>query len=901
MLSAYTALSQIRPAVQPDTTGADSLRISVGPGSLKTQPSEVGAGKPVNWDSVRISPDALEEEVDYSAHDSMYFDIKNNQIHLYGQAEVKFQDMTITADYMMIDWKESIILAEGRQNSLGEWVGKPHFNQGSQDFYAFRLKYNFKTFKGIFSEGQSMQEGMNIVGEKGKFVGAGKDTTKQTVIYNRNAIFSTCELDHPHFGIRSSKQKIVQDKVAVVGPSNLVIGDVPTPIWLPFAFFPLKLGQRTGLIFPQGYEYSDNWGFGLERVGWYLPMGEYWDLSLTGDIYLKGTFRIHADARYKKRYKYNGSASVNVSYLRTEVKGIPQFNPSLSLKWVHNQDAKAHPYHSLGGQINFQTSDYQRQNLTDAQSRLSSTISSNMNFNQRFDKPFDLSASFSHSQNTITREMTISFPVVNFQTQTLYPFKRKIKTGGERWYERVQMRYTSEAKNSFTTTDTTLFSRQTLDDAKFGVRHNINTSTSFNLLKYFTVSPSANYKEVWYFKTVNKEFDPTPVIKLDTIPSPGGDEPPQVKNDTLKFGQINDIEHAGFKPYRSYNAGVSMSTKIFGTLLFKRGKLRGLRHVITPTMGVNYTPDYTNPDWGYFKSVRKDLRNDELLLYDVFENNNISGFDRPPATGRQMTLNYGFGNQFEAKVFSKRDSTFKNVKLFNSISVTGNYNMAADTLQWSLVNISGNTNLFNGISSLRVGIVLDPYDFNRATGARINRFLYDTEKRPLRLASWNASLNSNITVARLRDLIKGVNTDQRAANTPRKSEGEGGNLLEDQDLLSLFENFRIAHSISIQRAYNLKSRRDTVVISTNSVYSSGSIQLTPNWSIGVGNFGYDFISKRITYPDFSFNRDLHCWIMGLSWQPTYHTYNFYIRVKPGRLDFINIPYQKGYQDRFRGF
>ena len=617
MLSIWTAGAQV---MNTDSIVAANAGRALRPDTVPSFNFERAPASTINWDSVKVSPDALEDQVDYSAVDSMYFDIKNKQIHLYGQAEVKFQSMNVKADYILIDWNENIMTAEGRKNPQGQWIGKPVFEEGDQRFTSSKMKYNFKTYKGIVYDGQSIQEGMNVVGEKGKFIGAGKDTTKATVIYNRNAIFSTCDLDHPHFGIRSTKQKIVQGKVAVVGPSNLVIGDIPTPIWLPFAFFPLKLGQRTGLVFPQNYEYSEAWGFGLEKVGWYFPLGEHVDLMLTSDIYLKGTFRLHATSNYRKRYKYSGNASTSFAWLRTEVKGEPTYKPSLSIRWSHNQDAKAHPYRSLGGSVNLQTSDYQRSNQTDAQSRLQSSLSSNMSYRQRFDKPFDLSASFSHSQNTNTRDVNISFPTVNFQTQNLFPFKRKVKTGGERWYERVQMRYTSEARNQFTAKDSTIFTQQTLEDAKFGLRHNVSTSTSFNLLKYFTVSPSANYKEVWYFKTVNKEFDPTPTITYDTIPSPGGDEPPSIVADTTKFGQVVDMEDFGFKPFRSYNAGASMSTKIFGTLLFKRGKLRGLRHVITPTLGFNYTPDYTNPDWGYFKTVRTHLPSDEELQYNIFEN-----------------------------------------------------------------------------------------------------------------------------------------------------------------------------------------------------------------------------------------------------------------------------------------
>ena len=185
----------------------------------------------------------------------------------------------------------------------------------------------------------------------------------------------------------------------------------------------------------------------------------------------------------------------------------------------------------------------------------------------------------------------------------------------------------------------------------------------------------------------------------------------------------------------------------------------------------------------------------------------------------------------------------------------------------------------------------EPYERDPRTGRRINTFLWDTQNKLLRLNDWNIALTTNLTVGRLRDLIKGVNTDQRVANENQE------NQQREQDLLSLFENFSISHSMTVDSRYNTASQRDTVLISANSISSRGSIALTPNWNIYVGNFGYDFTSKRITYPDFTFSRDLHCWEMGLSWQPFFDTYSFYIRVKPGHLDFINIPYQKRIQDR----
>ncbi len=705
----------------------------------------------------------------------------------------------------------------------------------------------------------------------------------------------------------------MQDKVAIVGPCNLIIGDIPTPLWLPFGFFPLKLGARSGLIFPQNYEFSEAWGFGLREMGWYFPLSERMDLKLTGDIYFKGTFRIHGVSNYRKRYKNNGNIDLVFARLRNEVEGVAQFDPTASIQWRHTQDSKAHPYRSLGGNINLQIGNHAKSNYTDARSVLSSTLSSSMSYQQRFDGPYNLSVAFNHSQNTITRDVTISFPTLSFQTQSLYPFKRKVQTGKERFYEKITLKYSSEARNQFTAKDTTLFSRKTLDDAKYGVRHNVTTSTSFNLLKYFTVSPSATYKEVWFFKSVKKEFDSTLIIDSIAVTSPTGEV--SYLPDTIQAGKIDTIENFGLKPYRSYSMGVSMSTKIFGTILFKKGKIRGLRHIITPTFGFNFSPDYSNPDWGYFKQVRKDLRSDELLTYNIFENNQRSGFEIPSlTTGRQMAISYGFSNLFEAKIFSKKDSTEKKLSLLRSLSVNGSYNFAADSLRFSPLSLSGNTGFFNNITTVRFGASFSPYARNEKTGAPVNQFYWETQKKPLRLVSWDFGVNTGMTVSRIRDLIKGEDSDKRVAQTSvgerpafdpnrpaadptRPGSEQQPEEIKEQDFLDLFEDFSINHTFNMRHAFT--RGKDSTYVSLNSVNVVGDIQITPNWHINIGNIGYDFQAKKLTYPDLGFTRDLHCWEMGLFWQPDYGTYSFFIRVKPGKLDFLNIPYRKGQQDGFR--
>ncbi len=880
LLLASLLLWQPAPAQQrPSLPGQES---ALHPDSL---PSPPGRALP-------LSPDSLEAPVLLRSRDSMYLDVQNRMLYLYGEAQTNYTTIELKADRIQFDFNEKTVSAEGQTDSLGQLTGAPRFSNEDMQFTARRMRFNFETMKGIVYDARTTQQGVHVHSQKAKFIGA-RDSLHDDVIYNQGALFTTCDLPHPHFGIHSKKQMLIPNKLVIVGPSHLEIADIPTPLWLPFGFFPLSQGKRTGLIFPRDYEYSEQWGFGLRNVGWYFPINDYWDLTLTGDLYLKGTWGLNARARYRKRYKYNGTLSLGYARRRVEVEGLPRFEPSTSFRWSHNQDASAHPYQTFGGSINIQTNNFQRVNRNDAQSVLQSQMSSNLSWSRRFDGPYTLSVSFNHSQNTNTRQMTISFPNINFQTQTLYPFRRRQRVGPERWYERINLRYTGEARNTFTATDTSLFRRQTLQEAQYGLRHTVSSNASFNLFKYFQVGPNLSYKEVWYFNTIRKEFtfDPETAIAQDTLYNPDDSTDFQVIFDTLHYGSVRDIVEWGFKPLRQFSAGFRVGTNLFGTLLFKKGWVRGLRHLMKPSVSFRYAPDYTEPGWGYFDYVRTDIRKDELERYTIFER---GIFDKPSASGKQMAINYHISNTFEGKFWSRRDSATRKVVLLRSLNVSGSFNFAADSLRWSPLRLSGNTAFLNGITTLNFGAEWDPYQLD-ARGRKIDRFYFAQTGKPLRFVQATAALSTRMTVKRLRDLLRGIRTDEAEAQAPPQQQRPA-----EEDLLSLFENFSISHQINLR----VEAQGDSVQtqVSVHNLSMRGNVQLTNNWSLTVGNIGFDFVSGQLTYPDLGFYRNLHCWEMGFNWQPLRGTYSFFLRVKPGALDFINIPYTKNNADApFSGF
>lgn len=836
---------------------------------------------------IRISQDSLDAPIDYSAQDSMIYDLKNGKIYLYGQAEVTYTTINLQAAIIEFDWSTNTVTAYGRRDSLGRLTGKPQFADGDQQFEAMEMRYNFRSRKGLIQNATTIQNELFVLGEKTKFFSADPaDSTSRDIIYNSNAIFTTCDHPEPHFGIHSNKQKVIPNELVIVGPSNVEIMGIPTPLWLPFGFFPISTGKSTGLIFPRDYEFSNNWGFGLRNVGWYFPLGDQLNLQLTSDIYLKGSYRLRAVADYARRYKFRGNVRLEYHNLRNEDNnGVFQRDQSFILQLSHNQDGKAHPSRTIGGSINIQTNNALSRNYNDAEAVNTASLSSSFSYSESLPgKPYNFSVGLLHSQNTQTRVVRIDFPTVNFQTQTLYPFKGK-PGSGDAWYKKIALTYQGEAKAQVEATDTTLFDQATFDAIQFGARHRVTSNASFKLLKYINVNPNINYTEVWFFKTLERNFDPTEEIIFEEVENEDGTIS-MVPVDTI-FGSIMDTLNFGWKPLRKFNTGFSMDTKLFGTLLFKGQDrwLRGLRHVMTPSIGFNFTPDYTNERWGYYQTVQESTQDpDELMEYSIFQTGGLYSGESPSSVGRQMSITYGLRNFFEAKVWSKRDSTEKNVRLLKRFDIDGSYNFAADEFRFSKVNFNATGSAFNNVFSFLINATFDPYDVD-AEGGRIDVLLWQSQRKLARFDGGRVSLTTSLTVRKIREMFG----DDRDAPPGRN------NQLPKDDFLSIFEDFSINHNFIVLAQVN--RGQDTIFVSANAITLRGSIPLTQKWNVQVGNFGYDFSKKDITFPSFSIARDLHCWEMGLSWQPTRSTYAFFLRVDPGSmLDFLNIPYSKGNQD-----
>ena len=855
-----------------------------------------------NVPEVKISKDAITDLIKYGARDSSWIDMKLKEIHLYGSAYVEYQKTKIKAGYIVINFDKSIAKAFAVKDENGRYKDNPSFEDGETKAGFRELAYNFKSKKAFVKEMSTKQGEFNVIGEKSKYIAKENDTIyHEDVFYNRGAIITTCDHNPPHYGIRASKLKFIPDRLAVAGPSQLQIAGIPTPIILPFGLYPLVAGASSGLIFPKLFDYSENNGFSFRGIGYYFPINDYVDLRVTGDIYLRGSFSARVNSNYKKRYKYTGSINLGYSNQLTEDRnGKVTSAKSFSIQLAHTQDTKAHPFRTLGGSINFTTNKYDQRTYNDANSVLNNSTSSNFTYGYRWpDSPFKFSMSFNHNQNTQTRDVNITLPQASLNMNTIFPLKRKNQIGGERWYENIGLVYNAQLKNFVKTKDTLVFTSQTLKDLQSGFSHNAILNTSFRALKYISVTPSLSYEEILFLRTLQKDFDPTTINKNDTTGMSANGEPIIVTRST--YGTVKESFKTGLESFRSYNASISLNTQLFATKTFKRGWLRGIRHIMKPSASFSYKPDTYNK---YIEYVDTDTRPEQNkpMQYNPFS----GGVFSAPLSERTSSLNFSIQNVFEAKYRGKKDTVDHKLKLFENLLLNGGYNFAADSIHWSDFSLSANTLLFNNITNLTFRAQYTPYVLKNGS-IRTNETLWSKEKKLIQLHNMNTTLTSNFSLRQIADIFTGKNKKNQANAAGPFSQTQGTQLNSNFDqitvadtlskpakkklpsMFSLVENFRVSHNIQFGIMKN-SANRDTFLISVHSIQLQGGIRLSDNWTISISNIAYDLKNHSLVYPSFGFQRDLHCWKMEFTWAPSRELYGFFIGVKSSSLSFLKYNY-----------
>ncbi|MGN1253342.1 MAG: putative LPS assembly protein LptD [Prevotella sp.] len=885
-----------------DTLSMDSLQLAIYHHNKAVDDS-------IHADSLnRAKKNGIDAPVNYTADDSLVYDAQTKDAKLFGNAEVKYENMDLKSDKIRMNLDSSLVHATGSPDSTQKngIKGRPVFAMGSDTYDTDTIAFNFKTKKGYVQNAYTEQQDGFLTSKISKRMDTGD-------VYLAHGRYTTCDKEHPDFYISLSRAKVRPGKDVVFGPAYLVVADVPLPFAIPYGFFPFTKSYSSGFIMPS-YGDENSRGFYLRDGGYYFALSDKMDLKLIGEIYTKGSWGLTLTSNYNKRYKYSGTFLASYQDTRTGDKGMPDYakQTSFKIQWSHRQDSKANPFSSLSASVNFATSSYERNNLTsmyNPQSLTQSTRTSSVSWSTTFSSiGLSLSSTANLSQNMRDSTLSMTLPDLNISISRFYPFRRKHQVGDERWYEKIAMSYTGQFSNSISTKEDKIMHSNLIKDWRNGFQHNIPISASFTLFNYINLTPSFNFTDRMYTNKVTKSWDQATQT------------------------EVSDTTY-GFHNVYNWNLSVSASTKLYGFWTPNRkifgDKIQAIRHVITPTVSFSYAPDFGASRYGYYQTYQKTDAdgNVSLVQYSPYDGQ-LYGV---PGRGRTGSISWSFDNNIEMKVKSDKDSTgFKKISIIDQLGWSMSYNMAAKEKPLSDLTVNLRLKWWKNYTFNMTGVFasyayeLDqnhkPYVGNHTywgmgkfgrfqgmsqnisytlTPEKIRKFFSgekgdddkDKKKKNKDDENIDTDINSNIDDTMI-DAQNGASKDEKGG----KAETDGDGYMMFSMPWSLTFGYGITMSENTSGKFNERTMRYPYKF-TQTLNVSGNVRISDGWNISFSS-GYDFENHKVSMSTASLQRDLHCFNMSCSLVlAPYTSYNFTFRCNASTLtDALKYDKRSGYSN-----
>lgn len=879
---------------EPDTTNMDSLQLAIYHHNKQVDDS-------IRLDSInRKKSGALDAPVTFSSEDSMVYDAKSKVARLYGNSNVKYQNMDLSSDRIQMSLDSSLVRATGTADSTGAISGTPVFTMGQDKYESDTMAFNFKTKKGFIYNVYTEQEDGYLSSQHSKRDSSG-------VLYLEHGRYTTCDQPHPDFYIALSRAKVRPGKDVVFGPAYLVVADVPLPLAIPYGFFPFTKSYSSGFIMPS-YGDESSRGFYLRDGGYYFAMSDKWDLKLLGEIYTKGSWGLSVASNYRKRYRYNGSFFFSYQNTKNGDKGMPDYTEqtSFKLQWSHRQDPKSNPFSSLSASVNFASTSYERNNLNsmyNPQSYTQSQRTSSVNWSTSFSSlGMTISGSANLSQNMIDSTVSLTLPDLNISVSRFYPFKRKHMAGKERWYEKISMSYTGQFSNSIDTKEDKLFKSNLIKDWRNAFQHNIPINANFTLFNYININPSFNFTDRMYSNKVMKSWD----------------EQAQTERADTTYGFYNVY---------NWSMSIGASTKMYGFWVPSKkifgDKIQAIRHVLTPQVTFSYAPDCGSRYYETYQKTDAD-GNVSLVEYSPFEN----GLFNVPSRGKTGSVTFDLSNNIEMKVKSDKDSTgYKKLSIIDELGFNMGYNMAAKEKPWSDLtvrlrlkwwkNYTFNLNAVFATYAYELDDNGRPYVSNHTeySKGRFGRFQGLSQNisftlNPEKLKKWfgggddeedateddnnteddDTGIESNVDD----DMVNGQNGARK--KNAGKAETDADGYMKFSMPWSLTFGYGITMRENTSGKFNTKTMRYPYAF-TQTLNFSGNIRISDGWNISFSS-GYDFENHDLSMTTASLSRDLHCFNMSCSVVlAPYTSYNFSFRCNAATLtDALKYDKRSGYSN-----
>lgn len=802
----------------------------------------------------------LESEVKYSARDSMRYDIAEQTVYLFGAATVKYGDVEMTADRIVFNFKNEETQAFGAPDSTGAVVGKPQFTQAGSVIEADSIRYNFKSKQGLIRQVRTHEQESWVSASLSKRHANGE-------VHSKGGMLTTCDRPTPHYHFKVSRMMVIPDDKIIAGPAYMKIWKIPTPLAVPFGMFPNVKGGSAGVLIPT-YGYDQNRGYYLLNGGWYQPISDRMDLSVTGDIYSRGSWALRTGSRYKTRYRYGGNVDLSYSTLLNGDREYRDFSRQRNffVRWNHQVDPKASLTDRFSASVNLGTSQNFTNNFNSSTvDYLSNTFQSNIAWSHLWPgKPYNLAVNLRHSQNTLNRTFDITLPAVTFNVQRIFPFQQMRPAGASpRFYDQIGVTYTANFDNRLTTTEQQLSWANMpalARNMKNGIRHTAAVTTTLKN-RFVTLNPELRLTDRMYFEQLRK----TTVTTAEGITT------------------ITDTIPRFAAPFE-WSAGATLTSKLYGMYAFRGSRIRAIRHVITPSVGFNYRPDGSTQIEGPFGP------NGALSSYSPYD----IGIYGKPAAGESGSVNLGVIQSLEAKVRdgkAMRDSSgvsdalqLKKIKLLDYVGLTTSYDLLQDSLRWSPVNLSARTALFNKLN-VNVVSVWDPYAVNDL-GQRIDRSERSVSGKLARMTYTNVALGMDLK-------------SRKYGQPPNTGSGNDQQVVEDSDPgkgarinFSVPWRLGISYSYDITRSYRSNTFTDT---QRQSVLFNGDLNVLKYWKLGFSS-GYDLVAQEWTPTSLNLYWDLHCWEFNFNIIPlgVRKSFSFRINVKASILRDMKYEQRRPY-------
>ncbi len=856
-----------KPVLKPDSLRSiinaftDTTKLPGLPAGQTGKDSSIVKEK-IDTFSLKISKDSLDAPLKYAAEDSAVILIQDKKIVLYGKTRTEYKDITLTAPKVILDQQTQVVTAVNRKDSTGEVLETAHFKSSDNEFTSDTIKYNFKTQIGLTKNTYTTQGDFGVLSDVAKKV-------NENVTFIKRARFTTCLLDEPHFDFVTPKMKVVNKKLAVSGPTHLEFEGVPIPIYLPFGFFPLSQGRHSGFLPPQ-FTTNEQYGLGLEGLGYYKVLSDYWDVQVRTNIYSYGGWSANINPTYRKRYRYSGAFTLSLQNSKLNFKGDPDFSKTktYSISWNHSVDSRARPGTSFSANVNASSTKYNRYVSNNPQLNFQNLQGSSIAYSKSWaGKPYNLTLSANHSQNNATHLISISLPDAGFSVSTLYPFQKKESAGTAKWFEKIGFGYNGNFRNQVSFYDTAFKLKNLIDTLQWGAQHNFPVSVALPpvLGGAVIISPGISYSQVWIAQKFRRSWNPVSK-KVDT---------------TLTKGIFIDNQAA---------FSINFNTAIFGIYQFKKSRIVAIRHVIRPALSMNYRPDLSKQ---HFYKIQVDTFANERE-FSEFDGALYSGFSK----GRTGGIGFQLDNNLEMKWRSKKDTgetAIKKIKLIDGYGFSTGYNFLRDSMKLDHFSLYVRTTLFEKIS-INANATLDPYQTDER-GNDIGKYAWQGGKfKPGRLTSGNISISTSFK-SKPKDPKKEEDRKkqvQQRLNDP--------NVIADQQRLmdymqqnpSEFVDFNIPWQVSFGYSLSFFNRLKSDYSGFEKDFASninfnGSFNLTPKWNFSATGY-YDFDTRKLQTFSMAISREMHCWQMSINITPVglYRYFSFSISPKASVLQDLKI-------------